>query len=320
MFKGQKYQPNTNFEFVNYEQSSAGVFREPKKPKLTIPNTWKFQLPNSPPKSNASNSGFMTSKILAPKSQTHTFVADQITNTPKTSRKASYTVSTSEQKTKLVELIQKHRVYSCKPKLDAWNEVVKNYNKFYNLNYKEGLTIQHARVKLNQIITAAENKPIHELSNDEKLALEYDRQRQQFKYDNTKDIKIDKRYENKNPKLTKVYELITELQARLEEARDSSLVSLDNSFKNELWLLHKRVLDLKTIEEQYQILEQVDYNKDGTRVKVSKEMRGELFAKAQDIESSLDTLLKTAEQRGNEDQETSAVGDDFVDTELLDKK
>ncbi|CAM9018417.1 unnamed protein product [Wickerhamomyces anomalus] len=245
MFKGQKYQPNTTFQFVNYEQSSSGVFREPKRQKLNIPNTMKFQLANTPPKSTSPDPNLTTISTTVP--------------------------------TKLIELIQKFRVYSSKPKLDAWNEVVKSYNAHYNLDDREGLTIQHARIKLNQIITTAENKDPESLSKP--------------------------------------------------EPRDSNSGSdSDNSFKTELWLLHKRVLDLKTIEEQYQILEQVDYSKEGARVKVSKEMRDELLAKAEDIQLSLDKLLsglETTEKNGDGEQKESPEvvnGNDVVDSELLNQK
>lgn len=311
MFKGQKYQPDTSFEFVNYEQSSSGVFREPKKPKLSIPNTMKFQLSSTPSKSSSPDPQFVATSKIQPAAQTHTFVAGKIRPTPKVSRKASYTVSTTDQKVKLVDLIKKHKVYSSKPKLDAWNKVVRNYNSFYNLEEKEGLTIQHARVKLKQIIAAAEEKNGEGLSKDEQLALDYNKERQQYRYEATKDVKIDKRYENKNPKYTKVYDLITKLQSQLEQARDSTK---SDAFKTDLWLLHKRVLDLKTIEEQYQILEQVDYNKEGARVKVSKEMRDELYTKAKDIQSSLDLLLESLKADNAKDT------DEVVDTELLGKK
>lgn len=327
MFKGQKYQPSTTFQFVNYEQSSSGVFREPKRQKLNIPNTMKFQLANTPPKSTSPDPNLPTLSTTVPVSHTHTFVADNLTNSPKTCRKASYTILTTDQKTKLIELIQRFRVYSSKPKLDAWNEVVKSYNAHYNLDDREGLTIQHARIKLNQIITTAENKDPESLSKPERMALDYNKERLEFKNDVNKDLKLDKRYENKNPKLTKVYELILKLQQQLEKARDSNSGSdSDNSFKTELWLLHKRVLDLKTIEEQYQILEQVDYSKEGARVKVSKEMRDELLAKAEDIQLSLDKLLsglETTEKNGDGEQKESPEvvnGNDVVDSELLNQK
>lgn len=316
MFKGQKYQPNTSFEFVNYEQSSSGVFREPKKPKLSIPNTMKFQLASTPSKSSSPDPHFVATSRIVPAEQTHTFVADKVRPSPRTSRKASYTVSTTDQKVKLVELILKHKVYSSKPKLDAWNKVVRQYNAFHNLDEKEGMTVQHARVKLNQIIASAEQKNGKNLTKDERLAIDYNKERQQYKFETNKDIKIDKRYENKNPRFTKVYDLITELQSQLEQARDSSR---SDAYKTDLWLLHKRVLDLKTIEEQYQILEQVDYSKEGARVKVSKEMRDELYTKAKDIQSSLKGLLEAL--NANETKVTNDNDNDgVVDTELLEKK
>jgi len=346
MFKGQKYQPNTNFQFVNYQQSSAEKFKEPKRQKFNIPNTMKFQLSTNSsniekfPNIQNKRQLVRNSNAKIPYEQTHIFVVDDNKNPSfsKSTRKPSYTITNQDQKLKLIKLIILKKIYKSKPKITSWKDVVNDYNKFYNLNENYGLTIEHARIKLNQIISSAKTKSSSSSSSSssscltkyETLALEYDKERQSYKNDINKDIKIDDKYENKHPNFTKIYKIIIQLQTKIESIRCTKILKIPNylkneSFwKNELWLLHKRILDLKNIEEQYQILEKINYinkNSSLSRVKVSPNMRDDLFRKAHDVEIELENLLKRVELNGKvENYEAEEEEDIVVDTELLDKK
>ncbi|CCH41944.1 hypothetical protein BN7_1483 [Wickerhamomyces ciferrii] len=320
MFQGKRYQPNTKFEFINYEQSSSQSFKNGKKTKSQIPYTMKFQLDGIKPRSQTSiiHNDTQQNKYV-PLEQQHTFISGR--NHPKNSRKASYTISTNNQKQTLLNLMLGKSLFSAKSKLDTWSEIIKDYNELYNLDNKEGLTVQHARVKYNQILSIAKGKQLNggDLTNYEILALKYDDSKTNFKYNYNKDVKLDSKYENKTPKFTKIYEIIIELETKINNLSNQIVnLGINSKYKYELWLFQKRISDLKKIEEQYQILEQVDYNTDGKQIKVSKEMKNEISGKLEILQNDFDELnIKIEKDLKNG---LGDKNDSVVDTELLDKK